>query len=62
MFKQSLKNMVRLVQEQEAVTTTEYAVMLSLIVLVALGAITGLGQRMVAIFQYDYFKLDGVGR
>jgi len=33
-------------------SATEYAVMLSLIIIVSLGAITALSSKMVAIFQF----------
>ncbi len=37
-------------RSEEGPTATEYAVMLALIIIVALGAITGLGQTVDAIF------------
>lgn len=37
-------------KSEEGPTATEYAVMLALIIIVALGAITGLGQTVDAIF------------
>jgi Flp pilus assembly pilin Flp len=41
-------------------TATEYAVMLGLIILAAVGAITALGTKMVAVFEYDYSAIDAV--
>jgi Flp pilus assembly pilin Flp len=40
-----------LLRRQDANSATEYAVMLSLIVLASFGAIVALGQKIVAIFQ-----------
>ncbi len=37
-------------RSEEGPTATEYAVMLALIIIVALGAITGLGQTVDAVF------------
>lgn len=45
-----LKNVKRFIQEENGPTATEYAVMLALIIIVALGAITGLGQTVDTIF------------
>ena len=45
-----VKNVKRFVQSEEGPTATEYAVMLALIIIVALGAITGLGTTVDAIF------------
>lgn len=41
-------------------TATEYAVMLSLIIIVAIAAIAALGTKMVAVFEYDYSAIDAV--
>jgi pilus assembly protein Flp/PilA len=40
----------RLLRAEEGPTATEYAVMLALIIMVALGAITGIGQTVDTIF------------
>ncbi len=40
----------RFVRSDEGPTATEYAVMLALIIMVALGAITGIGQTVDTIF------------
>ena len=45
-----LKNIKRFVKEENGPTATEYAVMLALIIIVALGAITGLGTTVDGIF------------
>jgi len=48
----------RLVSEDEALAVTEYAVMLSLIVIMAIGAITALGSKMNSVFQLNYESLN----
>ena len=45
-----MKNVKRFVQSEDGPTATEYAVMLALIIIVALGAITGLGTTVDGIF------------
>jgi pilus assembly protein Flp/PilA len=45
---------------EDGPTAAEYAVMLSLIILASAAAITGLGSRMVAVFEYDYAHLPEV--
>jgi pilus assembly protein Flp/PilA len=45
-----MKNLKRFVQSEQGPTATEYAVMLALIIIVALGAITGLGTTVDTIF------------
>ena len=40
----------RFLRTEEGPTTTEYAVMLALIIMVALGAISGIGQTVDTIF------------
>ena len=43
---------------EDGLAVTEYAVMLSLIVIMALGAITALGGKMVTVFTFDYEALN----
>jgi Flp pilus assembly pilin Flp len=52
------RHIVRLVLEEDALAVTEYAVMLSLIVIAALGAITALGAKMNSVFRFEYEALD----
>ncbi len=40
----------RFIRSEEGPTATEYAVMLALIIIVSLGAITGIGQTVDTIF------------
>ena len=51
----------RFLREQAGNSVTEYAVMLSLIVLVAIGAITALGTKMVTVFTWEYTSLPDAG-
>ncbi len=44
-------------RSEDGPTAVEYAVMLALIVLAAWTAMTNLGSRMVAVFEYDYAHL-----
>ena len=41
----------RLASEDEAVSATEYAILLALLVLVAVAAIRGIGERMYNIYE-----------
>lgn len=41
---------VQFLRSEEGPTATEYAVMLALIVIVCIGAITGIGQKVDAVF------------
>lgn len=45
-----LDNARKFIRSEEGPTATEYAVMLALIIMVALGAITGIGQTVDTIF------------
>ena len=45
-----MKNVKRFIQSEDGPTATEYAVMLALIIIVALGAITGLGTTVDTVF------------
>lgn len=47
----------RFLREQAGNAVTEYAVVLSLIVLIAIGAITALGTKMVTVFSWEYASL-----
>jgi len=48
---QNFKNLAKnFLQSEDGPTATEYAVMLALIIIVALGAITGLGTTVDGIF------------
>jgi pilus assembly protein Flp/PilA len=47
----------RFIQSEDGPTATEYAVMLALIIIVALTAITTLGQKVTAIFTATSSKL-----
>jgi pilus assembly protein Flp/PilA len=44
-------------RSEDGPTAVEYAVMLALIVVAAWTAISSLGSRMVAVFEYDYAQL-----
>ena len=44
------RNLARFLTSEDGPTATEYAVMLALIIIVALGAITGLGTTVSGIF------------
>lgn len=46
-----LKQTKRFLQSEDGPTATEYAVMLALIIIVAIGTITGLGQSVDAVFS-----------
>ncbi len=52
------KNFLR---SEDGPTATEYAVMLALIIIVALGAITGLGTPVDGIFTNVDTNLSGLG-
>jgi len=60
MLNQLLRHIDRLVSDEDGNAVTEYAVMLSLIVIAALGAITALGSRMVSVFQWEYASINAV--
>jgi pilus assembly protein Flp/PilA len=47
---QFLEHANRFLRSEEGPTATEYAVMLALIIMVALGAITGIGQTVDTVF------------
>lgn len=49
-MKSFVKTVKSFLQSEDGPTATEYAVMLALIIIVALGAITGLGTTVDAIF------------
>lgn len=50
------------IQSEDGPTATEYAVMLALIIIVALGAITGLGTKVSSVFTNVSGKLpSGLG-
>lgn len=49
-MKALLNRVKAFVKEEEGATATEYAVMLALIIVVALGAITALGQKVSSTF------------
>ncbi len=51
MEKETVMNLVKaFLREEEGATATEYAVMLALIIVVALGAITALGTKVSSTF------------
>lgn len=51
MEKETVMNLVKaFLMEEEGATATEYAVMLALIIVVALGAITALGTKVSSTF------------
>ena len=52
-----LTNVKRFLREEDGPTATEYAVMLALIIIVALAAITLLGQKVNTIFTNVEAKL-----
>jgi pilus assembly protein Flp/PilA len=45
-----MKRFLSFLKSEDGPTATEYAVMLALIIIVALGAITGLGQTVTGVF------------
>jgi pilus assembly protein Flp/PilA len=47
----------RFIQSEDGPTATEYAVMLALIIIVALTAITTLGQKVTSVFTSTSSKL-----
>lgn len=49
-MKELSRRLVALLREESATSATEYAIMLALIVLVAVGAIGGLGQTVDSTF------------
>jgi len=49
-MKSLLNQAKRFLQSEDGPTATEYAVMLALIIIVAIGTITGLGQSVNAVF------------
>ena len=51
MIHQLLQQIVRLYKHESANAATEYAVMLSLIIIVSIGAIVALGDKIAAVFQ-----------
>ena len=60
-MKALIHRVVELVRDEDAVVATEYAVMLALIIVVALPAITSLGERVRDIFQDVSDRLPEVG-
>lgn len=50
-MKNLCNHVARFLKSEDGPTATEYAVMLALIIIVALGAITGLGQTVTSIFS-----------
>ena len=58
MLHKAIVHLRRLVVGEDGLAVTEYAVMLSLIVIMALGAITALGGKMVTVFTFDYEALN----
>lgn len=50
----------RLIIQDDANTATEYAVMLGLIIITALGAIVLLGERVVSVFEFEYASLEAI--
>jgi pilus assembly protein Flp/PilA len=56
-----LKKMRDLVRSEEGATATEYAVMLALIIVVAIGAITILGKKVNNTFEEVNTKLNDAG-
>jgi pilus assembly protein Flp/PilA len=54
-----LNRMKQFLVNEDGPTATEYAVMLALIIIVALAAITALGQRVTAIFSDVDSQLSG---
>ncbi|MCH7839476.1 MAG: Flp family type IVb pilin [Planctomycetes bacterium] len=47
---QLARNLARFLRSEDGPTATEYAVMLALIIMVCLGAITGIGNTVSGIF------------
>lgn len=56
-----LNTIRRFIREEDGPTATEYAVMLALVVVVAIGSISVLGTRVNTIFQELNEKLNSVG-
>ena len=49
-MKNWIKNLKSFIRDEEGATATEYAVMLALIIVIALGAITALGTKVSSTF------------
>ena len=49
-MKQAIKNIRAFLRDEEGATATEYAVMLALIIVIALGAISALGTKVSGTF------------
>ena len=55
-----LSNLRLFLSEDDGNSVTEYAVMLSLIVIASLAALITLGDRLVAVFRWEYTSLENV--
>ncbi|RME40038.1 MAG: Flp family type IVb pilin [Planctomycetota bacterium] len=60
-MKNVMNRVKQFLQSEDGPTATEYAVMLALIIIVALGAITGLGTTVSTIFTDVNDSLPSVG-
>jgi pilus assembly protein Flp/PilA len=56
-MKNWIKNMKSFLRDEEGATATEYAVMLALIIVIALGAISALGTKVSSTFANVTSKL-----
>ena len=56
-----LNTIKRFLREEDGPTATEYAVLLALIIVVAIGTIGALGTKVSGIFQDVNDRLDSVG-
>jgi len=53
-----LSNLRYFLTEDDGNSATEYAVMLSLIVVASLAALITLGDRLVAVFRWNYASIE----
>jgi Flp pilus assembly pilin Flp len=53
-----LSNLRLFLSEDDGNSATEYAIMLGLIVITSLAALISLGDRIVAVFQWDYASIE----
>ncbi len=51
-YRSLLNTALRFVREDDGPSSTEYAILLTLLVLVAVASIRGIGQRMYNIYDY----------
>jgi len=62
MLTQWFRHFDRFVADEAGNAVTEYAVMLSLIVILAIGAITMLGSKMDSLFRFEHDQLSAISQ